>query len=835
MSQNGDSESYAFNTALNTYANPSSKCHTENYPFKEKNKFCDCISEANLNKFSKDDYLMMMEEIKSAADMKQADYVNINLQLLKNKVLSSLEQYHRFKGIDGKIQTSCTPDILIGNFNKAVNSCSEGEKKGVKRITENKTPFKALDLHFNQLNKEFASKKRSSTNPYKQHDKLIVLLEKAHKYNTGKLNLGTADLDKLEEEIGIILDGDTLLRDYSVKLEEPITGMKRVINSDGIVSKEGRSGQSDLLTTIINKAQNTAMLTLTDKPLSTDKLKEAFEENLIDLSSENSIACYSIISNVTNICNSAENIKHFISTVQKDQKHLAKIIYSISGEKIYGKNIYDKTQDLRLHLKNGDINLMSSSFNLDSSNTAVGDAIMTNQVSALQCSLAFPDKVNGLIDGEMNFDDKSRNKNLFTTITDKTTAAEYSYIGNFNGDSSKDYLNTFLNHNPSGKIGTISKISQKKTTKTYTKNNLVTTDSSVGTSLLRGAHNWSARGETKYISPTENLSTPEQSGSSSAEIINSTGNPEEPNQSSEVPERQLILPSTGISSLPQIGLTNKTETNKASTEQLEERDAPQDTSMQEYKARMDKMMQKMAELTEKKEKSAVSTGKDVKEEDEKMVGLEKTIASLKTQIMDLKKKKPIVKEAPKATTSIGIRPFAHENNNQSSSTRSTPAQASSTQSKPATSQQSVIPSRQSASQQRATDNENTSTSITSSGGGKSSEFSLSSEKINLEGKFTVSAKDFNLSDKGAMTELFQRSNGKPIYVTQTLPDGSKEVVIYEATKDKDGNMAYKPKRIGPNFDPTIAKKKTEKKAKKKEKSRKRMKVEDLNKLIDQSK
>ena len=86
-----------------------------------------------------------------------------------------------------------------------------------------------------------------------------------------------------------------------------------------------------------------------------------------------------------------------------------------------------------------------------------------------------------------------------------------------------------------------------------------------------------------------------------------------------------------------------------------------------------------------------------------------------------------------------------------------------------------------------------------------------------------------------MVALFEKSGGRPIFVTKKLEDGTEEVVKYEAEKDEFGNIIYKQKKILDVISPdlkTMTRPKTKIKVTPK---RKRTKVEDLNKLIDKTK
>ncbi len=852
-----------FSSKLYLSIEPTKVCHQQNSAgWTDRDEFCSCMAENSLGMIDPEKYNEILGKIIEEAKKKQNYYVNTTFQLLKDKVLSNIEAMNKY---GRSANLTCGPSTLISNFNKATKECSSESLSKIEEMTNQKDVFNLLDDNFRALNNEFKAKTYNNREFENITSELAALLKTVYRHNQKTELIPSEKISEVDNKLKSLLNQNPLLRKFQVKIStgnsgqytfnNPMANLLNVIEKPDLFEEMEKSQYGSLrenLSIEIGNENSKSILQLNDIE---KNLKAVIDH---EVSQQNQF-CAEIKVTVKHICQSATSINPTIKSIQKDPMHMAKIVNEVLGERIYGTELNNKKHDYNSPINlDYDPELMGlyrpNIPSAEELNEEYSSRKMIDVVSSLQCTFVLPKMLNDFVPGILLAPAQNKNLQRFSDIGNSYGAFNSQFLGRIADTDPSMLLDSFQNYDPYGFMNSATNWSKDLAKVAREENNIKTKDN-VGFTPI---YDWrsqstitsASKPDDTNLSPAAGVGTGGKTVSDINELReragqNATSNDEE--TEAEINNTPVLeTPSVGITNLPQVGLP--TTTQKAAQSSAEgiskEIPTPEANPLADYEMRMQEMMAQMAVLTAKSAQLAKQSKADKEDEeiDEEKDELKQTIAGLQAEIDDLAKKKKevskVTKQESKPTT-IGITPFQSVN-------QSAPAKSSSQKAVAANKQAVATGASRSSTPMASSQSSVSAPTMSSLGGSKGfssqssskSDFALNAESVNLEGKFTISAKDFKTSDQKIMSDLYKKANGQPIYVTEKLPDGTEEVVMYEAVKEEDGTIKYVPKKIK-DLVPLekAAKKKSKAKTKKENeaKKRKRTKVEDLNKLIDQNK
>ncbi len=296
---------------------------------------------------------------------------------------------------------------------------------------------------------------------------------------------------------------------------------------------------------------------------------------------------------------------------------------------------------------------------------------------------------------------------------------------------------------------------------------------------------------------------------------------------------------------------NQVHSKKAaqSTSKTDAQSKPaQKSGFEKFEERLAKLFNGDSKEDDKKDKgSKLSRSEQVKESYRLKTQQQQTIDELRKEINDLKKSKESTPAQQQSSSAPSLAKTQRSTTPFAPSGISSPAVSAANKSQAAaagpTARAAGASSASATSRSTPTTTQSVdvgpSTKVASSGGAvskgsslASSSFNLSRDEIEGSDKFIISANNFDANDQKFIKDLFERTQGEPIFLSSTDENGNEKFIMLEAVEKLDGTIEYVP--AGSELlekDDRIRIQKGKKSSKGNKGKRSRVKVEDLNSLL----
>lgn len=819
-----------FSDQIEDLVDPFKKCYENNIDkMSDKENYCKCISDRRA--ISLKDFEAVSLALKDEADDYAAEIAKSNMLVLQDKLMATVALLNGLsKSYD--LKSECTPERIIDIIKEHGNSgsCAKGKMRELDKFFSENNVYE----HFIKSIEETSLRTKDKVLDKKEFQssiqELAPLLEKASQYNKGNLSLSDKDLQQLKIDLEQSISKIKIISHFQLELVSP-NGSQRKLGINQIPGQVGSSIELPNLLDIYNEMKNKD--SKNSDPLRATRALIGGEIRNI------SKTCEQLPLNIDFICSKALDKNYALAKIQNNPLHMAKIIQDKMSKgdfvaRYSGISDFSKFTD--------PLKLPASQFTFPNgiqtpTNSSDGQELSRN-VDLFQCAYSYPALVNSIVVGKVKdkqFDDifamsiftspvnstigKSRTiRDLDTEATlfdpyKKLQQAEDSQLAKAVVTVGKDAIEQRLDPTKNAK--------RRRPSATEFLNRTFGTDSAFSQKPS------DALGKGGTSSSSSIFGSPSSSSSSTSSPVttsSSTGQGYAPTSFTPLSSGTF----NGSSSIDDLPKTPETKTPDGYQSLIDS-----------YEQRLATMMEKMAEMTAKKsskQKEAEASNNPADEEElaeisEEENQLKSTIGELKNQIKVLQDKKTQIQDTHGAEKTKSNRSFeqAVKRPQGSHSAESVNAPATQHQGKNISG-----PISSSAMNNGISSSSSSSASHSSlSSQPSSKDFVLRAEDVNLEGKVVLSSKEFKMNDQKFAAELYEKANGQPVYVTQTLPDGTEEVLIYEAVKLPDGTITYVPKKLtAEEKKDAKAKKPAEASLKKeKDKNRKRVKVQDLNQLM----
>lgn len=816
-----DDQYDAFSENLSAYVDPTRNCRKIiiDNPL-EKKKYCQCLGDKG-TRLSIDEMKKVKASLETEAKIFREEIVRANLSAIQDKMLGAIALQNQLANYAKGVGKSCSPEKMIESFNQAIHmgSCGKGKIGQIEQLIGRSNAFAEMSSSFEKFNADTKDDLLDTAKLNADVETLAALLHKFHSLTSNPTQKSEAEFAELKKQMEEALANNPLLRHFRIELPDHASGKPIVINQFKGIQKDR---QPNLITDLADILKDKKMDNYQDlkKALTTvtgNEIKKAQE------------ICNEIPSNMEFICERAMDPKYSISLIQNNPVHLAKTVKSI----FLGYKVPNLT------------------FEIDSSITGFGTSALdlpknpdnktlSEKVDMLQCTFAFKDLSEDLIFASTEKLDPSLYAMADFTHPNKLTIGSSAFVNDLIKEA--DIFDPYSKFDRANEEQLLRTAMVTKDTKNIDKYRTVDLSTkrrrpSASEMLERtfGGDYRATRSASLPPSSAKSSFTDMASSSSTATVSSS---PSSSNSFSSAASQGSSFTNnyqTLSNPLHSQKVTNDYDDDESSNTVKK---SSEQSVLDSYEKRLASMMERLEAISAqkkegKKDAGTVASGNQplanaapTAEE----VELKGTIAKLKEQINSLQEKQKAIETkkvataqaapAQKVVRPVNLAPIAKNQHNARIPTPENTAPASST----ARNLKSATNGQTSAS--------GSSFSSTSTG---ARDFSLRSETLASEGKMVVSAKEFKANDQKFISELYEKAAGQAVYVTQLLPDGSEEIVVYEPTKLPDGTITYVAKKQvkeeKKGDQKKEAKQETKKEEKKEDSKRKRVKVEDLNQLI----
>lgn len=809
-----DEDNSYFSEQLNEATKPFLRCQKDHIrKTLNKEKYCQCIGEKSSITYS--EFKAVSEDLRKEAKEYSEQIVSSNMMVLQDKMFAMVALHNQLTNNYPGYQNKCTPEKMIEALRQAAKSesCANGKLKELDKYFKDDNVYDKFVESIEKLNKSTKKQALDKEALNDNIEQLSPLIIKAMQYNSGTLKLNTSEVKALKKEIEAVISKSSIIRHFTFKLQSPNNPRINFKVNELSQYTNGMSSQPDLGEILKEKLGNNDLFDA-DKTLR--GLKRIVGDEIRKVES----FCDAIPSNVNFICEKALSTDYSMAQIQNNTLHLAKIV----NRSLDNRSVEELTKfsDISYSFNPG---LTVAQYHPTQS---IESQILSEKVDMLQCAYSYPQLAPSLVLGIIP---SEKDKDLF--MMSKYTPSYFSSIGQ--SANYRNLLNDAILYDPFKKLEKAEEEQMVHTTastlgKDLSKFRLEPTKRTRSTpsEVLNRAFGSGAASSpsalTARTGPVSSLFSGDKTNGATDTNGQGVVTHATSNQASYTP--MPALPTSVIQSnvnLPSEAVTPKNPSDYQSV-------------IDSYEQRLATMMEKLAEVTSSKktkESKAKAGGEGQSDEDldvvnEEETTLKNTIGQLKDQIETLKQKKEAatsvknqtsVSQTPAKPFQLAPRKISNTGRTNYDSPVNSPAPT------PQAAKSSFTSNSSSSSPSSATSSSFLSTSTLNTG----KEFTLKAEDINLEGKMVVSAKEFKINDQKFVSELYQKANGEPVYVTQMLPDGTEEVMVYEPVKLPDGTITYVPKKVAAAAEVKKAAKPVAPAATKDQ--RKRVKVQDLNQLI----
>lgn len=813
-----DDEIQAFNEKLADVVDPARNCRKiiKFDPVNQK-EYCQCLSQMPLSKITPEDMNTIAKKLKEEANAFSEEIIRANISAIQDKLLAGIALHNQIKNKYPNYNNKCNPEQMVESVSKAgrTGSCANGKMKKLDSILAKSNAFDEILASATKLNHDTSEATLDNKNINQGIDDIVLLLQKLDLSKTSLDSISPKEIDVLREKLEVELKENPFFRMYKVEFYNPITESTEVINNLNS-SRLGLGPQEDLMLIIRDKMKDN---NFTNKEEVRKELSALFGDHVKNLKN----LCGELQENIDFMCERAFDQNYSLSLIQNNPVHLAQIVRSVF--------IKFNPGEFKFEMEESNFGYRSDFMGAPKS---YDNKILSERVDMLQCSFAFKDLSNSFIlaGSKATLDPSLFALGEFTHPVQMTIGDSGRY---------KDLIAETNRFNPYKKLEKASEEQLLKTAiitrSTANIDNYRLIDhrnkrTSASELLNRtfGENSEYNRSRSSISSSSTKLS-PVTSTTTSATTTSSVSNDSySPGASSSSPNM------TNYQTLPYNTNGNLAQNSiDQSTFDADDKKSSPQSVIDSYEKRLATMMEKLEALTtQRKEKAVAEDKKGTKTSTEvapvaEETELKSTISKLKEQIATLQSKQNAIDTAKAKPATISTPATAKTFTTAPAKKRNHTTKPQSTESAPV--QNYVAKATQKAANSQPTASYQSPSSSSNSG----RDFTLRSESLSSEGKFVVSAKEFKVSDQKFISELYEKAAGQPVYVAQLLPDGSEEIILYEPTKMPDGTITYVAKKKEMAKVANQEKKPTEK-AKEKEKSkpddkRKRVKVQDLNQLI----